>query len=47
MVITCENHDPLVQTQLMQLMEENLQFKDPLLYITDLQYFPYYIMKRK
>jgi len=23
MVFTCENHDPLVQTQLMQLMEGN------------------------
>jgi len=47
MIFTCENHDPLVQSQLMQLMQGNEKFEDPMLYFTDLRYFPYHIMKKK
>jgi len=47
MAFTCENHDPRVQKLLMQLLEGNKKFEDPLLIFTDLRYFPYYIMEKE
>jgi len=40
MVFTCENHDSIVQTKLMQLMEGNSKIKDPFLYFTEALVFP-------
>jgi len=40
MVFTCENHDPIVQTQLMQLIEGNQKINDPLLHFTKPLVFP-------
>jgi len=34
MVFTCEDHDPLIQTKLTQLMDGYWKFTDPLLYFT-------------
>jgi len=47
MVFTCENHDLVVQIQLMQLMEGNQKNKEPLLYFTDPEYFAFQLMKKK